>query len=145
MELYLYVKAFHVIAMVAWMAGMFYLPRLYVYHVGAPAGSQLSETLKIMESRLLRAIINPAMILTWLLGLILIFGFNVIDLRTSGWLHAKITLVVLLTVFHVFLARWRKDFAADRNTRSDRFYRIANEVPTVLLVLIVILVVVKPF
>lgn len=145
MELYLYVKAFHVIAMVAWMAGMFYLPRLYVYHVGAPAGSQLSETLKIMESRLLRAIINPAMILTWLFGLILIFGFNVIDLRTSGWLHAKITLVVLLTVFHVFLARWRKDFAADRNTRSDRFYRIANEVPTVLLVLIVILVVVKPF
>jgi putative membrane protein len=131
--------------MVAWMAGMFYLPRLYVYHVGAPVGSKLSETLKIMENRLLRAIINPAMILTWLLGLILIFGFDVIDLRTSGWLHAKITLVVLLTVFHVFLARWRKDFAADRNTRSDRFYRIANEVPTVLLVLIVILVVVKPF
>lgn len=145
MELYLYVKAFHVIAMVAWMAGMFYLPRLYVYHVGAPAGSQLSETLKIMESRLLRAIINPAMILTWLLGLILIFGFDVIDLRTSPWLHAKITLVVLLTVFHVFLARWRKDFAADRNTRSDRFYRVANEIPTVLLILIVILVVVKPF
>lgn len=145
MELYLYVKAFHIIAMVAWMAGMFYLPRLYVYHVGADTGSQLSETLKIMENRLLRVIINPAMILTWLLGLILIFGFDVIDLSQSGWLHAKILLVVLLTVFHILLARWRKDFAADRNTRSERFYRIANEIPTLLLVLIVILVVVKPF
>ncbi|WP_088348406.1 MULTISPECIES: protoporphyrinogen oxidase HemJ [Rhodomicrobium] len=145
MELYLYVKAFHVIAMVAWMAGMFYLPRLYVYHVGAPAGSQLSETLKVMENKLLRVIINPAMIATWLLGLALIFGFDVIDLRTSGWLHAKLFLVVLLTVFHIMLARWRKDFAADRNTHSERFYRIANEIPTVLLILIVILVVVKPF
>ena len=142
---YLYVKAFHVIAMVAWMAGMFYLPRLYVYHVDAEPGSELSETLKVMEHRLLRLIINPAMIATWVLGLILIFGFGVIDLANSGWLHAKIALVILLTVFHIVLSRWRRDFAADRNRRSARFYRIANEVPTVLLIFIVILVVVKPF
>ncbi len=142
---YLYIKAFHVIAMVAWMAGMFYLPRLYVYHVDAEPGSELSETLKVMEHRLLRLIINPAMIATWVLGLILIFGFGVIDLANSGWLHAKIALVILLTVFHIMLSRWRRDFAADRNRRSARFYRIANEVPTVLLIFIVILVVVKPF
>lgn len=142
---YLYLKAFHVIAMVAWMAGMFYLPRLYVYHVDAEPGSELSETLKVMEHRLLRLIINPAMIATWVLGLILIFGFGVIDLANSGWLHAKIALVILLTVFHIVLSRWRRDFAADRNRRSARFYRIANEVPTVLLIFIVILVVVKPF
>ncbi|MGB0085178.1 MAG: protoporphyrinogen oxidase HemJ [Rhodomicrobiaceae bacterium] len=145
MVAYLYLKAFHVIAMVAWMAGMFYLPRLYVYHVDAEPGSELSETLKVMEHRLLRLIINPAMIATWVLGLILIFGFGVIDLANSGWLHAKIALVILLTVFHIVLSRWRRDFAADRNRRSARFYRIANEVPTVLLIFIVILVVVKPF
>lgn len=144
MDLYLYIKAFHVIAMVAWMAGMFYLPRLYVYHVDAKPGSELSETLKIMENRLLRYIVNPAMILTWVLGLALIFAFDVIDLRTAGWLHVKITLVVLLTVFHIMLARWRKDFAADRNVRSGGFYRVANEIPTVLLILIVIMVIVKP-
>ena len=144
MDIYLYVKAFHVIAVIAWMAGMFYLPRLYVYHVGAAAGSELSETLKVMENRLLRSIINPAMIASWLLGLILIFGFNVIDLRTAGWLHVKLTAVVLLTVMHILLAKWRKDFAADRNTRSARFYRLINEVPTVLLIIIVIMVVVKP-
>lgn len=145
MDLYNYVKAFHVIAVIAWMAGMFYLPRLYVYHVGAATGSELSETLKIMENRLLRYIVNPAMIATWLLGLILIFGFNVIDMRTAGWLHVKLTAVVLLTIFHIMLARWRKDFAADRNTHTAGFYRLINEVPTVLLIIIVIMVIVKPF
>jgi putative membrane protein len=144
-DLYLYVKAFHVIAMVAWMAGMFYLPRLYVYHVDAAPGSQLSETFKIMEYRLLKFIINPAMIATWALGLALAFGFGIIDWSADIWLHVKLTLVILLTVFHIMLARWRKDFAADRNTRSSRFYRIANEIPTVLLIFIVILVIVKPF
>jgi putative membrane protein len=144
MDVYLYVKAFHVIAVIAWMAGMFYLPRLYVYHVGAAPGSELSETLKVMENRLLRFIINPAMIATWILGLILIFAFDVIDLRTAGWLHVKLTAVVLLSVLHGMLAKWRKDFAADRNTRSARFYRLINEVPTVLLIIIVIMVVVKP-
>jgi putative membrane protein len=145
MDVYNYVKAFHVIAVIAWMAGMFYLPRLYVYHVGAARGSELSETLKVMENRLLRFIINPAMIASWLLGLILIFAFDVIDMRTAGWLHVKLTAVVLLTVLHILLAKWRKDFAADRNTRSARFYRLINEVPTVLLIVIVIMVIVKPF
>ena len=144
MDVYLYVKAFHVIAVIAWMAGMLYLPRLYFYHVGAAHGSELSETLKLMENRLLRFIINPAMIATWILGLILIFAFDVIDLRTAGWLHVKLTAVVLLSVLHGMLAKWRKDFAADRNTRSARFYRLINEVPTVLLIIIVIMVIVKP-
>lgn len=143
MDWYSYIKAFHIIAMVAWMAGMFYLPRLYVYHVGAEPGSQLSETFKLMEHRLLRVIINPAMIATWVLGLVLMFGF--LDLRGAGWLHAKLALVILLTVFHIMLARWRKDFAADRNQRSERFYRTVNEIPTLLLIFIVILAVVKPF
>ena len=144
MDWYSIVKALHIIAVISWMAGMLYLPRLYVYHVGAKPGSELSETLKVMENRLLRSIINPAMIASWLLGLILIFGFNVIDLRTAGWLHVKLSAVVLLTVMHILLAKWRKDFAADRNTRSARFYRLINEVPTVLLIIIVIMVVVKP-
>jgi putative membrane protein len=144
MDVYNYVKAFHLIAAISWMAGMLYLPRLYVYHTDAKRGSELSETLKTMEHRLLRYIINPAMILTWLLGLVLIFGFNVIDMRTAGWLHVKLTAVVVLTVLHVLLARWRKDFAADRNTHSAGFYRVMNEVPTVLLIIIVIMVIVKP-
>ena len=144
MDVYLYVKAFHVIAVIAWMAGMFYLPRLYVYHVGAAPGSELSETLKVMENRLLRFIMNPAMIAAWILGLILIFGFGVIDMGTAGWLHVKLTAVVLLSVFHMLLSKWRKDFAADRNTRSARFYRLINEVPSVLLIIIVIMVIVKP-
>lgn len=145
MDLYNYVKAFHLIAVISWMAGMFYLPRLYVYHVGAAAGSELSETLKVMEYRLLRYIINPAMGATWLLGLILIFAFDYINFSTDIWLHAKLTLVILLSGFHGMLSKWRKDFAADRNTRSAKFYRIANEVPTILMILIVILVIVKPF
>ena len=145
MDFYNYVKAFHVIAVIAWMAGMLYLPRLYVYHAGAAPGSELSETLKLMENRLLRFIVNPAMIAAWILGLILIFGFDVIDWRTAGWLHVKLTAVILLSGFHGMLAKWRKDFAADRNTRSARFYRLINEAPTVLMIIIVIMVIVKPF
>ena len=145
MDWYSIVKAFHIITVIAWMAGMLYLPRLFVYHAEAARGSQLSETFKLMEGRLYKAIITPAMVATWILGLTLVFAFDVIDLRTAPWLHAKLLLVVLLSGFHGALSRWRKDFAADRNTRSARFYRIANEVPTVLMVLIVLLVVIKPF
>ena len=145
MDWYSLLKAFHIIAVIAWMAGMLYLPRLFVYHAEAPRGSQLSETFKVMEGRLYKAIIVPAMIATWSLGLILVFAFNVVDIRADGWLHAKLLLVVLLTGFHGALSRWRKDFAADRNSRSTRFYRIANEVPTVLMIGAVILVVTKPF
>jgi putative membrane protein len=145
MDWYSIVKALHIIAVISWMAGMLYLPRLYVYHAGAKTGSELSQTLKVMEERLLRVIIAPAMGATWILGLLLVFAFNVVDIRTDGWLHAKLLLVLIMSGFHGALSRWRKDFAADRNTRSVRFYRIANEVPTVLMIAIVILVVTKPF
>jgi putative membrane protein len=124
---------------------MLYLPRLFVYHADAAPGTLLSETLKVMERRLQRGIINPAMAATWIFGLILVFAFNVVDIRSDGWLHAKLTLVLILSGLHGVFSRWRKDFAADRNQRTARFYRIANEVPTVLMIAIVFLVVVKPF
>jgi putative membrane protein len=144
-DFYPYVKAFHIIAIIAWMAGLLYLPRLYVYHTGAVAGSEMSETFKLMERRLLRFIMNPAMIVSWLLGLWLIFGFGRIDWSTDIWFHVKFTLVILMTVFHAFLARWRRFFAEDRNPHSALFYRQMNEVPTVIMVVVVILAVAKPF
>jgi putative membrane protein len=140
--MYLWIKAFHVIAMIAWMAGMLYLPRLFVYHAAVEPGSAQSETFKLMERRLLRLIVNPAMIATWLLGLWLAWKGGWF---AAPWLHAKLTLVILLSGLHGMFARWVKDFAADRNRRSARFYRIANEIPTVLLIAIVIFAVVKPF
>jgi len=140
--MYLWLKALHIIAVISWMAGMLYLPRLFVYHCAATPGSPQSETFKVMERRLLRLIINPAMIATWVLGLWLAWDAG---LWHVGWLHAKIALVIGLSAVHGFFARCVKDFAADRNTRSPRFYRIINEVPTVLMIVIVILVVVKPF
>ncbi|MGE0610987.1 MAG: protoporphyrinogen oxidase HemJ [Hyphomicrobiales bacterium] len=142
---YLWVKAFHIMAVIAWLAGLFYLPRLFVYHAGAKAGSEMSETFKVMERRLLRAIMNPAMIVAWVLGLWLAFGFGVVDMAADGWFHAKLTLVVLLTGFHMLLARWRRDFERDANARDARFYRMANEVPTLLMAGIVLLVVLRPF
>lgn len=139
---YLWIKAFHVIAVIAWMAGMLYLPRLFVYHCDAPKGSIQSETFKIMERRLLKAIINPAMIVTWVLGLYLLWdgGWYV-----SGWMHAKILLVLILSGVHGMLSKTVKVFAADANVRPAKFYRMLNEVPTVLMIGIVILVIVKPF
>lgn len=139
-----YIKAFHVIAIIAWMAGLLYLPRLFVYHAGAPKGSELSETFKVMERRLLRFITTPAMIASWVLGLWLAFG-GVIDWSADGWFHLKLALVIALSAFHGLLVKWTRDFAEDRNGRSARFYRIANEVPTLLMIAIVILVVVRPF
>ncbi|MBI3702790.1 MAG: protoporphyrinogen oxidase HemJ [Rhizobiales bacterium] len=138
---YPWIKALHVIAVVAWMAGLLYLPRLFVYHCSAQPGSELSETLKAMERRLLRAIMNPAMGAVWIFGLALLW----VQDWSQGWLHGKLALVVALTWLHHRMARWRKDFAADRNTRPAKFYRIANEIPTLLLIAIVILVIVKPF
>jgi putative membrane protein len=139
---YLWVKALHVIAIIAWMAGMLYLPRLFVYHCVAAPGSVQSETFKVMERRLLRAIINPAMIASWLLGLWLAWSGNWLS---APWFHGKLVLVLALSGVHGMLARWTKDFAADRNQHSQKFFRIMNEVPTVLMIGIVILVVVKPF
>jgi protoporphyrinogen IX oxidase len=140
--LYDWLKALHVIAIIAWMAGMLYLPRLFVYHAEAPKGSIQSETFKIMERRLLKAIINPAMIVTWVLGLVLAWQGA---WWTAGWLHGKLLLVLILSGLHGIYARRLKEFAADRNTRPARYYRILNEVPTVLMIGIVILVIVKPF
>src|SRR4051812_11647375 len=140
--LYLWLKALHVIAVIAWMAGMLYLPRLFVYHCDAEVGSRQSETFKVMERRLLRAIINPAMIATWVLGLWLAYESGFFK---AGWLQAKFALVVAMSAVHGFNVRWVRAFAEDRNVHSQRFYRAMNEVPTLLMIAIVILVIVKPF
>ena len=139
-----YIKAFHIIAVIAWMAGLLYLPRLFVYHAMSAPGSEQSETFKVMERRLLRFITTPAMVAAWIFGLILAFS-PLIDWAKDGWFHAKLALVLVLSGYNGLLAVWTKDFAADRNTRSPRFYRIANEVPTLLMIAIVILAVVRPF
>ena len=144
MEYYLWIKAFHLIAVMAWMAAMLYLPRLFVYHVDAKKGSVQSETFKVMERRLLRYIATPAMIFTWVLGLMLISA-NPEVMSGSGWLHFKLLLVFLLSGFHGACASWMKKFARDENTKSQKFFRIANEIPTAMMVIIVILAVVKPF
>ena len=139
----LWIKSLHVLAVISWMAGMLYLPRLFVYHVDAPKGSQQSETFKVMERRLLRGIINPAMIVAWLSGLWL--AYDVFQFK-GGWLHAKLFIVFLfMSGFHGMCARWRKDFEADRNVKTATYYRVMNEVPTVIMVIVVILVIVKPF
>lgn len=141
-SMYVWLQALHVITVIAWMAGLFYLPRLYVYHAQAAPGSSESETFKTMERKLLRIIMNPAMIAAWVLGLLMLWANP--ELMRQGWMHMKLTAVVLLTVFHMLAAGWRRGFAADSNTRSHRFYRVANEVPTVLMIVIVIMAVVKP-
>ncbi len=141
-EAYPLVRALHIIAVIAWMAGMLYLPRLYVYHADTEPGSRQSETFKMMEHRLLRAIINPAMITTWALGLALVAH---LDAWGAPWMHAKFAFVIALSTLHGAFARWCRDFASDANRRGARFYRIMNEVPTALMVGIVLLVVLKPF
>ena len=138
---YRWILALHVVAIIAWMAALLYLPRLMVYHVAAAPGSVQSETFKVMERRLLRAIANPAMVASWGLGLVLA---TLSQSWAQPWLHAKLLGVVGLTVAHQMMALWVKRFARDANTRSARFYRIANEVPTLLLVWVVVFVVVKP-
>jgi len=145
--MYAWLKAFHIIAVIAWMAGMLYLPRLFVYHCTAAKGSVQSETFKVMERRLLRAIINPAMVATWVLGLALAWRGpdSSYGWFAAGWLQAKLALVLVLSAVHGLFARWTRAFAADRNRHSERFYRIVNEVPTLLMIGIVILAVVKPF
>ena len=139
---YLWVKALHILAVIAWMAAFLYLPRLFVYHCEAEAGSKQSETFKVMERRLLRGIMTPSMIVAWLAGLALVLH---LEAWTYGWFHVKALAVVILTVLHMMAARWRRDFAEDANRRSPRFYRIMNEVPALLMVVIVIMVVVQPF
>jgi putative membrane protein len=142
-DYYPWLKAVHVIAIVAWMAGMLYLPRLFVYHAEVAPGTPQSETFKIMERRLLKTILNPAMIVVWITGLWL--GFASGHIKDAGWLHAKLLLVILLSGFHGFLSASTRRFANGANTRSPKFFRVVNEIPTVLLIGIVILVIVKPF
>jgi len=138
----LWLKAFHVIAVIAWMAGLLYLPRLFVYHADTKPGSEMSVTFKTMEYRLLRYIMNPAMIAVWITGPWLAW---VLGVYMDAWFLAKFALVAVLTWYHHLLGRWRKDFAQDRNQHPAKFYRIANEVPTLLMIGIVILAIVKPF
>lgn len=140
--MYHWILAFHIIAVIAWMAGMLYLPRLFVYHAAAKPGSETSETFKVMEYRLLRYIMTPAMFVTWLLGIVLVLEGHWLG---AGWFHAKIGLVLIMTILHGLFSKWATDFRYDRSRHSQKFYRIANEIPTLLLIAIVVLAVVKPF
>lgn len=141
--LYDWIKALHVIADFAWMAGMLYLPRLYVYHATAEKNSSLSETLKVMERRLLRAIINPAMIVAWLSGGWMLYRNP--DLLHHPFMHVKLTLLIVMQIVHALLARSRRAFANDCNGHSALYFRVLNEVPTVLLIGIVLMIIVRPF
>lgn len=139
--IYPWIKAAHIVSVIAWMAGLLYLPRLFVYHCAAHKGSDQSETFKVMERRLLKGIMTPAMIASWVFGLSLawILGW------AGGWLHMKIALVLVLTGFHIFLARQVGTFAADQNKHAAGFFRAINEIPAVIMLVVVVLVVVKPF
>lgn len=143
MEHYQWLRALHLIAVISWLAGLLYLPRLFVYHTEAQAGSDKSETFKIMEQRLLRFIMNPAMIAAWVFGLLMLWGNPA--LLQAGWMHVKLTGVVLMTILHHIYGRWRKDFARDENRRPAKFYKIWNEAPTILMIVIVIMAVAEPF
>ena len=144
LENYPWLKSFHLIAVISWMAGMLYLPRLYVYHVNAPKGGELSETLKTMERKLLRYIMNPAMMVSWVFGILMLTA-NPAIMSAGGWIHVKLLLVVLMSACHMMFAKWRKEFERDENTRNEKFYRWWNEAPTILMIFIVILAVAEPF
>lgn len=141
-DYYTTIKAFHLISLISWMAAMLYLPRLFVYHAEQTAGGEASELLKVMEYRLYRYIMTPAMIATFVFGGMMLM---IPGMMAMGWLHIKLLMVLFLAGFHGKCSRWRKDFAADRNTKTSRYFRIANEVPTLVMVVIVLLAVIKPF
>lgn len=141
---YPWIKTLHVIAVIAWMAGLLYLPRLFVYHAGVTPGSPQCETFKVMERRLYRAIMHPALAVTLISAGLLLARSGAVD-WSEGWLYAKLALVLALVALHVMMGRWLAGFAEDRNRHRPRFYRIVNEAPALLMVAIVILVVVKPF
>ena len=140
--MYLWLKAFHIIAVISWMAGMLYLPRLFVYHCEAEPGSKQSETFKTMERRLLNVIMTPAMVVTWILGIVMLIQGHWLS---AGWFHIKFALVIALSAVHGLFSRYVADFARDRNRHTQKFFRIVNEIPTLLMIVIVILAVVKPF
>jgi protoporphyrinogen IX oxidase len=141
---YPWVKGLHIVAVIAWMAGLLYLPRLYVYHAAAPIGSNRAAMLEVMERRLLRGIMAPAAVMTYGFGMLLAATPGIVDWR-RGWIWTKLALVVALTAFHLLLICWRRGFAAGRSPHSSRFFRIVNEIPTLIMIAIVLLVVVKPF
>jgi protoporphyrinogen IX oxidase len=141
---YLWIKAFHILSVIAWMAGLLYLPRLYVYHCEAAPGSQMSETFKVMERRLMRGIINPSMIFSILFGGMMLSMPGLVD-WSAGWMWVKLAMIAGLIAVHIMLSRWRRAFAEDRNNHPAKLFRIVNEVPALLLVVIVVCVVVKPF
>lgn len=145
MDIYPLAKALHIISVISWMAGMLYLPRLYVYHCACKPGSEASEMLKVMERKLLRIIINPAMIASWIFGIWLVTLLGWDTLKSAGWFHTKLTLLIAMQICHAAFARWRRAFEQDRNIHSAKFYRVMNEVPTVLMIVIVLMVVIKPF
>lgn len=145
LDVYPWTKSFHLIAVIAWMSGVFYLPRLFVYHCGVARGSIESERFKVMERRLYKQIMVPAMLATWVLGGVLIWTPGVVDWSGFNWWTVKFAAVILMTGFQGAMGKWRRQFLEDRNTKSHRYYRFANEVPTVLLIVIVIMAVAKPF
>ena len=144
-SVYPWTKSLHVISVIAWMAGIFYLPRLYVYHCSLARGSVESERFKVMERRLLKQIMLPAMIATWVFGAALVLTPGIVDWSHFNWWYVKLAMVILMTGFQGAAGKWRRQFLEDRNQKPERFYRVANEVPTILLVVIVIMVVAKPF
>jgi putative membrane protein len=143
LEHYQIIKALHIISIISWMAGLLYLPRLFVYHFDAPVGSELSETFKVMERKLLRVIMNPAMAASWLFGILMLVANTA--LLQAGWMHGKLLLVFIMTGMHHIYMRWRKQFENDERAHSGKFYRLWNEAPAVLMILIVIFAVVEPF
>jgi putative membrane protein len=140
--MYLWIKALHIIAVISWMAGMLYLPRLFVYHAASKPGSEQAQTFKVMERRLLNFIMTPAMIATWVLGIVLVLQTQAF---AAGWFQVKLVLVLAMTILHGLLSHWVTEFRFDRNRHTHKFYRFINEVPTVLMIAIVILATVKPF
>ncbi len=140
---YLWFKAFHLVSAISWMLGLLYLPRLYVYHTKVVVGSETDKMFQLMEGRLLRIIMNPAMISTYILGIINTYIYGLMALGT--WFHIKMTAVFGITIFHSLLARWRKNFINGKNNHSEKFYRTVNEIPTLFMIIAIIMVVVKPF
>jgi putative membrane protein len=140
---FLYTKSFHIISVISWMAGLLYLPRLFVYHCDVARGSEASERFKVMERRLLKQIMTPAMIASWFFGILLVLTPGAVD-WSAPWWHVKLTAVVLMSGFHGAASKWRRQFLEDRNTKPQRFYRFANEVPTVLMIIVVIMAIAQP-
>lgn len=137
-----WIRAFHIISVISWMAGLLYLPRIFVYHADAAKGSELSEIFKVMEKKLFRFIMNPAMILTWIFGGLLIYAYPYLVI--DSWMHVKLSAVAFMTLFHHALGRWRTAFLKDENHHKASFFRKVNEIPTVLMIIIVIMVIVRP-